>query len=329
MPRRSQKNPNGSTGPRSDDGKKISSQNSTKHGCCSHQLLLPGEDPAELDEITRGWKAQFEPADFQEDTLVGILIENDVLYRRARRRLFQAENDAVAASGPDPVQWSPEQRHHVDLMQRYKITAERAFYRAWKALQELRKDIMKENIRLLKSLEREASLQEKIDKLEARVNPPGNPSEAAQTPAQRLFRGQLHPKKQRKSTILEQWVEVEVDSGTGKTITTLYPSNEELIKKGQAMLPPPDYIYRRFCFPGGVPPEYFWTTNDPIQRQFGGAGIQRMSVDTWLELIEREKAAGTGHLSPIGNLPRPKDRGGCDCEVCSHNRDVLEAAGID
>ncbi|MBV8549847.1 MAG: hypothetical protein JOY54_01005 [Acidobacteriaceae bacterium] len=172
MPRRSKKNPNGSTGPRSDHGKKISSQNATKHGCCSHQLLLPGEDPAELDEIIRGWNTQFDPADFQEHALVGILIENDVLYRRARRRLSQAEAEVVAASGPDPAHWSPEQRHHIDLMQRYKITAERAFYRAWKALQGLRKDIMSENIRLLKSLEREVSLQEKIDKLEARLLTP-------------------------------------------------------------------------------------------------------------------------------------------------------------
>ncbi|MBV8552609.1 MAG: hypothetical protein JOY54_15025 [Acidobacteriaceae bacterium] len=172
MPRRSKKNPNGSTGPRSDHGKKTSSQNATRHGCCSHQLLLPGEDPAELDEIIRGWNTQFDPADFQEHALVGILIENDVLYRRARRRLSQAETEVVAASGPDPAHWSPEQRHHIDLMQRYKITAERAFYRAWKVLQGLRKDIMSENIRLLKSLEREVSLQEKIDQLEARLLTP-------------------------------------------------------------------------------------------------------------------------------------------------------------
>lgn len=35
---------------------------------------------------------------------------------------------------------------------------------------------------------------------------------------------------------------------------------------------------------------------------------------------------GTGHVGPtgVGNLPRPKERGGCDCEVCARNREVLE-----
>jgi hypothetical protein len=51
-----------------------------------------------------------------------------------------------------------------------------------------------------------------------------------------------------------------------------------------------------------------------------------MTVDTWLEVIEREAARGMGHVGPtgVGNLPRPKERGGCDCEVCTRNREVLE-----
>jgi hypothetical protein len=45
-----------------------------------------------------------------------------------------------------------------------------------------------------------------------------------------------------------------------------------------------------------------------------------------LEVIEREGGRGTGHVGPtgVGNLPRPKERGGCDCEVCARNREVLE-----
>ena len=51
----------------------------------------------------------------------------------------------------------------------------------------------------------------------------------------------------------------------------------------------------------GVPHEYAWATSDERIRAAGGMGIQRMAMDTWLELIEEEKELGTGHLLPCGN----------------------------
>ena len=96
------------------------------------------------------------------------------------------------------------------------------------------------------------------------------------------------------------------------------------------MLPPPELVYRRLNFPNGVPEEYCWATSDSITRERGGTGIQPMHVDTWLEVIEREKALGTGHVGPTGegNLPRPIARGGCDCATCSGNPALMEAAGV-
>ncbi len=81
----------------------------------------------------------------------------------------------------------------------------------------------------------------------------------------------------------------------------------------------------RLHFMHGVPHEYAWTKSDERIRAAGGMGIQRMTVDTWLELIEKEKALGAGHLLPCGNLPRPEERGGRDCPTCSKNRAILEA----
>jgi hypothetical protein len=151
-------------------------------------------------------------------------------------------------------------------------------------------------------------------------------AQATLSKAQQLFRGQKHPKKRKKIPILDQWLEIEIQDG--KTVTTFYPSNEQLIKEGQAMFPPPEMIYRRMHFVHGVPAEYHWTTDDPVTRERGGMGTQRMTVDTWLELIEGENANGTGHAGPCGgNLPRPEERGGCDCETCTHNRQILEASG--
>jgi len=142
--------------------------------------------------------------------------------------------------------------------------------------------------------------------------------------AQLLFQGQRNPKKMRKIAVLDQWMEVRIVDG--KTITELHPSNEKLIERGQRMLPPPELVYRRLNFPEGVPEEYYWAVSDPVARKYGGMGTQRMTADTWLEVIAREKERGDGHVGPtgVGNLPRPEERGGCDCPVCSHNRALLE-----
>lgn len=129
-----------------------------------------------------------------------------------------------------------------------------------------------------------------------------------------------------KPVVIEQWIEVEVENG--RAVTKLYPSNEELKKKAEAMEDKPDLVYRRMNFPQGVPPEYAWVAppDDVERRELGGMGVQRMTLETWLHVIEREAARGTGHIGPtgVGNLPRPMERGGCDCRVCKQNRELLE-----
>jgi hypothetical protein len=144
------------------------------------------------------------------------------------------------------------------------------------------------------------------------------------TKAQGIFQGQNHHKKQCKLVILNQWLEIEIDHG--QTITKLYPSNEKLIEEGKAMLPPPDLVYRRLNFPAGIPLEYHWVTRNPEARERGGTGIQRMTVGTWLRLIERERAEGAGHVGPtgVGNLPRPTEHGVCECAICRKNALILE-----
>ncbi len=70
--------------------------------------------------------------------------------------------------------------------------------------------------------------------------------EPPKTRAQALFQGQSHPKKRKKIVRMEQWVEVRIRDG--QTVTRLYPSNDELIKCGQRMLPPPEFVYRLSIF---------------------------------------------------------------------------------
>jgi len=135
-------------GPKSADGKANSSQNARKHGSTSKVLILPGEDPADFDAIEAGWRKEFEPEGYQEERLVEILVLNDWFLKRAQRNLDEAEAEVFGGGGDF---------HRVELMQRYKTTHERAFYRALNALQSLRKDIIRErmeNVRLQGRLER-------------------------------------------------------------------------------------------------------------------------------------------------------------------------------
>ncbi len=140
---------------------------------------------------------------------------------------------------------------------------------------------------------------------------------------QQSVRGEKSGKKRHQISVLDQWVEIEL-SADGKTVTTLYPPNEILMQEVQKKSLAPELVYRRMNFIGRVPDEYAWATDNQAIRENGGMGIQRMEMNTWLELIEREKELGTGHLSPCESLPRPEERGGCECPLCAKNRAWLE-----
>ena len=331
-------------GPKTEDGKKNARGNALKHGlCASKTVLLPDEEQGEFDALERGWMEEYQPEGHAENTLVREVILNEWALRRTRRRVMWAEEQAVA-------EWNDETEHVLELMQRYKTAAERSFYRAWNAMQNLRRDRIRMAEKLDAVMKEKNELQRQLDEVTRRQEPKaavfdptkknpygafardaGKGKTAVKTRAQELFQGQLSAKKMasKRITTLEQWVEITVENG--ETVTKLYPSNEELIKHGQKMWPAPDLVYRRLHFVHGVPREYEWTTNDAVVRQAGGMGVQRMSVDTWLEVIERESAARTGHVGPtgVGNLPRPISRGGCECETCAGNRAMLAEAGVE
>ncbi len=97
------------------------------------------------------------------------------------------------------------------------------------------------------------------------------------------------------------------------------------------MLRPPELVYRRMHFPDGVPDEYAWVTRNPLMRKYGGLGIQRMTADTWLQVMEREKHDAEGHIGKtgVGNVTRPKEHGVCECPVCTRQQRLLDqkAAG--
>ncbi|HEU5231571.1 MAG TPA: hypothetical protein VFU50_01835 [Terriglobales bacterium] len=174
-------------GPNTADGKKNSSRNSTTHGCRAKTVvILDGECQEDYDQMKSEWNEEFGPESYMEERLVEILVDNDWFLRRAMRRLHEAE----AGDG------------NVDLMQRYKTSAERSFYRSLNALQGLRKHYMiidRERDRLKKDLEtRPPAATAPASK--------GSKAEAPLTKAQQTFRGQKQAKKAKKVPMLDQCV---------------------------------------------------------------------------------------------------------------------------
>ena len=108
-------------------------------------VILPGETQEDYDRVVSGWNDHWQPADYQEETLVETLILNDWLHKRGQRLQLETEARVIGESGFDPVAWTAEQQRGMELAQRYKTTAERAFYRAWNALRGLDKDIMRDH----------------------------------------------------------------------------------------------------------------------------------------------------------------------------------------
>ncbi len=120
-----------STGPKTREGKINSSRNSFQHGLYSKKLIIPGEDPAELDRLRASLVAEHQPLNTTEHILVNELAEHFWRLRRMREleaRCWQPSNlDAACHNGV------------LALIQRSMASAERSFHKALTALGKLQK----------------------------------------------------------------------------------------------------------------------------------------------------------------------------------------------
>jgi hypothetical protein len=91
-----------STGPCSVEGKAAARFNALKHGMDAQSLIIPGEDPADLDALAYDYHEQFRPYGPEETFLVETLIRADWNKRRLRRietELFHALRAEQEAAG--------------------------------------------------------------------------------------------------------------------------------------------------------------------------------------------------------------------------------------
>jgi hypothetical protein len=74
-----------STGPRSVEGKAASSRNAFRFGVHSEAIIIPGEDPAELEQLQQQYEIELDPHGPVECALFQMIVRADWLLRRLSR----------------------------------------------------------------------------------------------------------------------------------------------------------------------------------------------------------------------------------------------------
>ena len=132
-----------STGPKSEQGKAASSQNSFKHGLYSKALLIPGEDRADFEALRADLAAEHRPVGVTEELLVDEIAQHYWRMKRYRAlevQVYKAKSEDENGVALDVDNWVK----CIDLglftsIQRALNSAERSFYRALKTLREMQK----------------------------------------------------------------------------------------------------------------------------------------------------------------------------------------------
>jgi hypothetical protein len=127
----------GRTGPTSAEGRATSSKNSTKHGACAQTLILPCESEESWLLLLNRWCQTYQPP---EDSLLYDFVLKTAQAEWHRIRTHRNLESVMALTqGRSPFNWTPDEIKQHDLCLRYATTAERAFQREFRLLEQFRK----------------------------------------------------------------------------------------------------------------------------------------------------------------------------------------------
>jgi hypothetical protein len=151
-----------STGPKSEQGKRASSANSIRHGLTAKQVVLPGEDATDYEDLRASLLADWNPANTQEAILTDQIAQHAWRLQRARRVETRSLQLFCPSMEPTPV--LPGEIHlrvpadhdeavmlgfhdyaaDLDKLRRYEAAIERSYYKAIGQLQKLQIDRRKQ-----------------------------------------------------------------------------------------------------------------------------------------------------------------------------------------
>jgi len=122
------------TGPRTEQGKAISSKNALTHGLTSAQVIIaPGEQP-EFDTLLESFTLDFAPQGAAETALF-----NDIVHAVWQKRRIRAV-ESQFVNGDPGLLLDPSAMAQIDRYRRYHSYYDRIHHRAMKALTELQRN---------------------------------------------------------------------------------------------------------------------------------------------------------------------------------------------
>jgi hypothetical protein len=141
--------PTHSPGPTSDQGKQISSRNSTTHGMsCSTFFLLPDEKEDDFEALKQKWADEYK--NFASPALEGYLdklVKTDWLLQRGYRCVFECESAlSLAEMNREPTEFVDEMFKRLRRIQRYQTSYETSYYRALRAIEAFRRSRLAEKL---------------------------------------------------------------------------------------------------------------------------------------------------------------------------------------
>jgi len=296
--------PRGTTGPTTEQGKRVASRNAAKHNCTSKSLIVKGENPDDFAALLHSLTREYQPETEMQQTTVMEAARAAWDLARVNRE-FDKSQQALYDSEENMRQWTTEQHAECERMLRYRTRAERAYARALQAVEHLRKLRLQaeqraywekfNDTRLAQADRRIALSAMRASQTVERV--PKEPR------APKEKEGDRHPLPWPEPLIpLSQAIEIRVLDGL--ISAAVHPSAQEMRQQADVAAPGAP-VLRRFEFPDGIPAEYAWVNQPGVSRS-GIVWTQSFeTVQAWRAHVDREAAGGTGRFLAVKETPTP------------------------
>ncbi|MBK5292506.1 MAG: hypothetical protein JJE04_12625 [Acidobacteriia bacterium] len=129
-----------STGPRTPEGKAISSMNALKHGFSSKNIIIMSGQEDDFRSLESGLTSQVRPEGLLEDSLFHQLLRDAWTLHRVEIRQVE-----MAASGVDPL-FDPNCEKEFDRLERYHSRYQSSFHRSLRQLRNLQTNRVVQNL---------------------------------------------------------------------------------------------------------------------------------------------------------------------------------------
>jgi hypothetical protein len=260
--------------------------NHMKHGCTSTSLFLKDENPDHYLALLEDAFQSHQPGTDQDAGIVARSVHDQWILLRRERAVDTAEA-ALFFHRPDPAHWLPGDVQQMNLLDRYRTTAARAYTRSLRDLQFIQKlhhdterwelQLESEKQKLATHLERFQILQKQKEREEANETDddledflklvgdakiPDSSHSPAKTVQQTLFIGY---------------------ENNATVVYEVTPSNDKL----RDIATDDHLIIRTYNFVGAVPPEYEGLIGPNAVKWGKSTSVQKTySFDDWQNLAD-------------------------------------------